>query len=228
MAIGRMNLLSVSKDSRYFMALAMLCLSACPAFAVDVSLTGVMGSKALLTIDGRGPEAVAVGQSASGVRLISLQGDQAVVEIDGKKRPLRVGQHAGGSGSGASGGEGGGKVVLTADSAGHFVTMGAINGGAARFLVDTGASFISIGASDARRLGIDPSKGQQGAATTANGQVQVSRVKLDSVRVGDVTLFNIDAAVQQNDMPIILLGMSFLNRMEMQRDGSTMTLKKRF
>ena len=56
----------------------------------------------------------------------------------------------------------------------------------------------------------------------------VSKVQLDTVRVGDVTLHNVDALIHQTEMPIALLGMSFLNRMEMQRDGSTMTLKKRF
>ena len=63
---------------------------------------------------------------------------------------------------------------------------------------------------------------------TANGQAAVVRVKLDSVRVGDIVLNNVDALVHQQDMPLTLLGMSFLNRMEMQRDGQTMTLKKRY
>lgn len=210
------------------MVLLLLCLSSFLVQAVEVSLAGVMGSKALLMINGRGPEAIAVGQAWGGVRLLSLQGEQAVVEVDGKKRPLRVGQHVTGASASGPGGEGGDKVILTADGAGHFVTMGAINGGAVRFLVDTGASVVSIGASDARRLGIDSSKGQRAESMTANGRTQVSRVKLDSVRVGDVTLLNVDAVVHQNELPIVLLGMSFLNRMEMQRDGSTMTLKKRF
>ena len=56
----------------------------------------------------------------------------------------------------------------------------------------------------------------------------VSRVKLDTVRVGEIVLNNVDAMVHQNDLPIALLGMSFLNRMEMQRNGETMTLKKRY
>jgi aspartyl protease family protein len=63
---------------------------------------------------------------------------------------------------------------------------------------------------------------------TANGQTMVSKVKLDTVRIGDVTLHNVDALIHQTEMPTALLGMSFLNRMEMQRDGNTMTLRKRF
>jgi aspartyl protease family protein len=56
----------------------------------------------------------------------------------------------------------------------------------------------------------------------------VVRVKLDSVRVGEIVMNNVDALVHQQDMPLALLGMSFLNRMEMQRDGQTMTLRKRY
>ena len=87
---------------------------------------------------------------------------------------------------------------------------------------------VSMGAGDARRIGIDPSKGQVGYSQTANGVTQVSRVKLDTVKIGDVVLNNVDATVHQHDLPIVLLGMSFLNRMEMQRNGDTMTLKKNY
>jgi aspartyl protease family protein len=137
---------------------------------------------------------------------------------------LRVGQHAIGAGSG----DGGGKVTMTADAQGHFFTTGSVNGATVRFMVDTGATMISLSASDARRIGLDPSRGEKGLTNTANGQAVVTKVKLDTVRVGDVTVNNVDALIHQTEMPFALLGMSFLNRMEMQRDGSTMTLKKRF
>ena len=163
------------------------------------------------------------GATIDGIKLLSVQSDQVVVEIAGRKRPLRVGQHAVGLAS-----DGAGKVILTADGQGHFVTTGTVNGNSVRFLVDTGASMISLGASDARRLGLDPRKGRQGISQTANGQTQISIVKLDQVRVGGIVLHQVDAAIHSTDMPVALLGMSFLNRMEMQRDGATMTLKKRF
>ena len=184
-----------------------------------------MGSKAMLMVNGGEPQAVRVGESLDGVKLLSIQGEQAIVEIGGKKRPLRVGQHAVGM---ANSGDGSGKITMMADAQGHFFTTGNINGTSVRFLVDTGATSIALGAADARRIGIDTSRAQQGLTETANGRTQVSRVKLDTVRIGDVTLNNIDAIVLGHDMPTALLGMSFLNRMEMQRDGSTMTLKKRF
>lgn len=194
------------------------------SWAQDVGLAGIMGSKAMLMVNGGEPQAVPVGQTIGGVKLVSIQGDQVIVEIGGKKRPLKVGQHA----IGVSNGDGSGKIIMTADAQGHFFTTGNINGISVRFLVDTGATAVSLGASDARRIGLDFNRGQKVLSNTANGQIVVSRVMLDTVRIADVTLHNVEATIQENEMPIALLGMSFLNRMEMQRDGSTMTLKKRF
>ena len=213
------------KLTRYCTPLALaLCLISGSAGAQDVGLAGVMGSKAMLMINGSEPQSVAVGQSLDGVKVVSVQGDQVVVEIGGRKRPLRVGQHA----IGAAAADGSGKVIMTADNQGHFYTTGTVNGVSVRFLVDTGATMISLGASDARRIGLDFNRGQKGMTQTANGQSVVSKIQLDTVRIGDVTLHNVDALIHQTEMPMALLGMSFLNRMEMQRDGSTMTLKKRF
>lgn len=225
MATGSMTAEMPGKSTRHFTLLALaLCLVSGGAAAQDVGLAGVLGSKALLMIDGGEPQAVAVGQSLAGVKVISVQGEQAVVETGGKKRPLRVGQHA----IGAAPADGSGMVVMTADSQGHFYATGSVNGAAVRFLVDTGATMVSLGANDARRIGLDFNRGQKSMTQTANGQTMVSKVKLDTVRIGDVTLHNVDALIHQTEMPMALLGMSFLNRMEMQRDGSTMTLRKRF
>jgi aspartyl protease family protein len=206
-------------------ALVCLCLGASRVEAADVGLAGLFPGKALLTINGGPPRIVVVGVlTDEGVRLVAVDRETATLEVDGKKRILRVGQNLAVQPSGS----GPARAVLTADSAGHFLTTGNINGKSVRFLVDTGASMISLGASDASRIGIDASKGQRAIANTANGQTQVSRVKLDTVRVGEIVLNNVDALVHQQDMPVVLLGMSFLNRMEMQRDGDTMTLKKRY
>ena len=223
MATGFMAVLAKRFRMPHFTLACLACLSSV-ALAQEVGLAGVMGSKALLMINGAPPRAVPVGSTVDGIKVLSVQGDQAVIEMGGRKRPLRVGQHAVGLASDGAGE----KIILTADGQGHFVTTGTINGASVRFLVDTGASMISLGASDARRMGLDFNKGQKGMTQTANGQIVVSKVKLDTVRVGSTTLHNVDALIHQNDMPVALLGMSFLNRMEMQRDGNTMTLKKRF
>jgi len=188
-------------------------------------LAGVFPGKALLTIDGGAARTVAVGaRTGEGVRVLAVDSDSATIEADGRRRVLRVGQNV----ASQSSGQAGATAVLTGDAGGHFVTTGSINGAMVRFLVDTGATLISLGASDARRIGVDTRTGQVAIVTTANGQARVVRVKLDLVRVGEIVVNGVDALVHEQDMPLALLGMSFLNRLEMQRDGPTMTLRKRY
>lgn len=207
-------------------AAALLLATACSSTqAVDVGLAGVFPGKALLTIDGGAARTVAVGaRTGEGVRVLAVDSDSATIEADGRKRVLRVGQNV----ASQSSGQAGATAVLTGDAGGHFVTTGSINGAMVRFLVDTGATLISLGASDARRIGVDTRTGQVAIVTTANGQARVVRVKLDLVRVGEIVVNGVDALVHEQDMPLALLGMSFLNRLEMQRDGPTMTLRKRY
>ncbi|HMW17763.1 MAG TPA: TIGR02281 family clan AA aspartic protease [Accumulibacter sp.] len=193
--------------------------------AVEVGLAGVFPGKALLTIDGGGVKTVAVGtRSEEGIRVLAVDSESATIEVDGKKRTLRVGQNVKSQAASVSGAT----AVLTADNNGHFLTTGTVNGTSVRFLVDTGATLIALSAADARRIGLDPRKGQPVIVNTANGQAQVSKVRLDTVRIGELVVNGVDAVVHPQDLPINLLGMSFLNRMEMQRDGQTMTLKQRF
>src|SRR5207244_13225174 len=126
-----------------------------------------------------------------GVALSSTDREAATLVIYGQKRTLRIGQHQGGPAP-ASPSQ---SVTLTADPRGHFVVDGQVNGGAVRFLVDTGATSISLSSADASRVGIDYRKGQPGLMGTAHGTVAAYRVKLDPVRVGDIAVNNVDAAV---------------------------------
>ncbi len=198
------------------------------AVAADVNLNGVIGAKALLVIDNGKPRLLAVGEtSPEGVKLISIAGESAVIEMGGKRETLTMGQHARlASGSRSTGAQ---SVTLIANSQGHFVTTAAINGITVRVLVDTGATLISMGSTEAKRLGINYTAGQKAFSSTANGVVPTYRVKINEVRLGDVMLNNVDGMVHVGDsLPIVLLGMSFLNRMEMKRDGDKMVLTKRF
>jgi aspartyl protease family protein len=104
-----------------------------------------------------------------------------------------------------------------------------VNGVHVRFLVDTGATFVSLPSSLARRLGIDLATAQRGSSQTANGVVTVYRVMLDSVTVNGLTLRNVAGVIhEQAGLDVALLGMSFLNRTEMRRDGQSLTLVKRY
>jgi aspartyl protease family protein len=195
-------------------------------WAADVNVIGLFPGKAVVVIDGAAPRVLSVGQQPiEGVTLISTDNESATLLIDGQRKTLGIGQHHGGPAPASSPQ----RATLTADPQGHFVVDGQVNGGAMRFLVDTGATAVSLSSADATRLGIDYRKGQPGLMGTANGTAVAYRVKLDTVRIGDIVVNNVDAAVMEgNQMPFALLGMSFLNRMEMRRNGETMVLIKRF
>lgn len=196
-----------------------------PALATDVALVGLLPGKALVVVDGGKTRTIPVGtKTPDGIKLLSLEDGAAQFEIDGKRQRLAIGQQSVSTGSD----ERGAMASLTADAAGHFVTMGTVNGATMRFLVDTGATMVALGAADAARANINFRQGQPGMSMTANGPVRVWRVTLNSVKIGAVTLNQVDATVHENDLPIVLLGMSFLNRVEMKRDGVTMTLQKRY
>jgi aspartyl protease family protein len=215
----------------YHTITGLLFLSACAgALAADINLNGVIGNKALLVVDGGKPRLLAVGESSpEGVKLVGVSGDTAVFEYGGKRQTVKLGQNERLNAGSASADSSSQSVTLTASGNGHFVTMGQINGQSVRFLVDTGASFITLGATEAKRMNINYLGGQRVSMSTANGVVPAYKIKLDEVRVGNVTLNNVDGVVHpDNSMPVALLGMSFLNRMEMKRDGETMVLKKRF
>ncbi|WIM06620.1 MAG: TIGR02281 family clan AA aspartic protease [Candidatus Nitricoxidivorans perseverans] len=197
------------------------------AAATDVSLVGLLPGKALVVIDGGKPRSLAVGAATTdGVKLLSLEEGAAQFEIDGHRRRLVIGQHAVSTGSDSSRPA---SAILNADIRGQFLAQGSVNGAAMRFLVDTGASYVAMGAADAVRAGIDyRGKGQPGRVVTANGVVQAWKVPGNTVRLGDIMLHEVDVTVSEAGMPFALLGMSFLNRVEMTRDGSKMTLKKRY
>ncbi len=206
---------------RLFIA-AFLCLTAFMAHATDISVVGLFPGKALLVIDGGSPRTYSVGATvAPGIKLIASDNNSATFDNKGKREVVAIGQHTGNSTPGS-----GSTVTLHADGRGHFVTEGQINGGTVRMLVDTGASLVALPAHDAVRLGINYRNGQVGYSNTANGMKQIYLVRLDSVKVGDILLHQVDASVHEGGLPIVLLGMSFLNRTEMQRSGDKMTLKK--
>jgi aspartyl protease family protein len=198
------------------------------AHCADIAVTALFSGKAVVVIDNGRPRTLSVGQSTpEGVKLLSANSESAVIEYAGKRQTLLLGQ---GTRVGSSAPDGGsGQVTLSADSRGHFFANGWINGSAVRFMVDTGASTIALSSDEARRLGVNYLVGSRGFAQTANGRIPIYAVKLDTVRVGDITLNNVDAIVSEGGgLNVALLGMSFLNRMQMKRDGDTLTLLRRY
>lgn len=202
-------------------------LAATPSQALDVNVIGLFPGKAVITVNRGAPRTLSVGEkTAEGVVLISASSKGAVFEIDGKRETLEMGQHfesAAQTGARQS-------VTVGPDERGHYIVDGMINGGYMRFIVDTGATTISMSAADATRLGIDYRSGRRGQSMVADGRrVPVYRVTLDSVTIGDITILNVEASVSESPgIGGALLGNSFLNRVEMRREGQNLTLTKRY
>ncbi|KAF1069119.1 retropepsin-like aspartic protease [Variovorax sp.] len=209
-------------------ALVLAAVAAPSAQAADsVMLTGTIGSRAILIVNGSAPKTVAVGESFQGVKLVSLQSEQAVVESEGKRVTLRMDTPVSIGGSGPSGGSGN-RIVLPADSRGHFMTQGLINDRPVTFMLDTGATTVAMSVADAQRIGLDYSKGRPVQVNTANGVAPGYLLRLRSVRVGDVEVYDLEAIVSPQSMPFVLLGNSFINRFSMRRDADQMVLEKRY
>lgn len=200
-------------------------MSPCGYAASSVSVNGVLGEKALIRI-GSGPAKVmAVGDSLQGVRLIAVQGQQVVIEEGGKRRTLQVG-------FGFSPGvttESAAVVAIDADARGQFFVNGSIDCKPVRFLVDTGASVVTLPLSLARSAGINMENAKTVVVSTANGRARASRVLLNTVRVGGVNANLVEAIVIEDArLPVALLGMSFLRRTNIRQEGGTLTLSQRY
>lgn len=210
--------------SAYFLG-ALAVFYAPSLYASDIALVGVFGKKAVIVVNGGVPQTLTVGQeTADGVRLASLMKDgTAVVEVDGVRERLRLGERVVRLEERSEE-----EVRLYSDGQGHFTAQGRINGQRTPMVVDTGATLVSVGRSDAERLRISAKNGRPVSLATANGVVRVWRVQLDSVEAGGVRLHNVDAVVLETDLPFVLLGMSFLNRTQWQRDGDALVLRKRY
>jgi aspartyl protease family protein len=205
-----------------------LALAATLAGAQTVAINGTLGSKALLIVDGGFPKAVAVGDSFKGVKVVSIAGDTVNLEIGGKRQSLRVGDAPSSLGSNFGQESSGGRVVLAAGPGGHFMGEGQINGRVVQFMVDTGATTIAMGESDAERIGLKYKSGIPVRVNTANGVAQGWKLQLDTVRLGDVMVTGVEAIVSPSSMPFVLLGNSFLSRFQMTRNNDQMVLERRF
>jgi len=117
-------------------------------------------------------------------------------------------------------------MVLDADSRGHYSAPVTINGITLRGMVDTGATWVAMSARAAQQMGITYRNGRQVQLNTANGATSGYAVTLNAVTVGKLTLQQVPAVVTESDMPI-LIGASFLSRVNMTTDGKRMTLTKR-
>jgi aspartyl protease family protein len=210
-------------------ALLIIGLALCTCAQADpprVRVLALFQDKAMLEIDGRERFMRAGQSSPEGVRLVSADQHQAVVEVGGRRESLTFGTSVGGTFATPESRE----VKIYRDLKGVYTTAGSINGRPVDFMVDTGATAVAMSGTEARRLGL-PYRldGNPVQVTTASGVARGHRVSLERVTVGDITLHNVEALVIAGDLPEqVLLGMTFLNRVDMRQEGAEMVLRTKY
>ena len=204
-----------------------LYLAAVSAHGARIDVVGLFKDKAVVVIDGTRRVLTLFEVSPEDVKLLAVESDYVVLEIAGKRAIHRLGQAASVSTTFSSVPMR--EVRIARDSIGMYHSQGSINGSAVKFLVDTGATTVALNGSQARRLGIDFKKnGKPIPINTASGNTVGYLVTLNRVKIGEIELFGVEAAVLDGDEPHeALLGMSFLGRLEMQNESGLLRLRKK-
>ncbi|MDH3562304.1 MAG: TIGR02281 family clan AA aspartic protease [Gammaproteobacteria bacterium] len=204
----------------------MLAMSSSLSAAETISLQALFKDKAIIVVNGARHVLNSGEQGPDGIKLLATytQEEKAEVEIGGKREVLKLGMVSTGFAP-----KGKSSVILYPGTNGHYFTEGLVNGVPVRFMVDTGATIIGISSVTAERIGIDYRKmGRPGYVNTAGGIIPTFYVKLNSVKVGEITMYNVDATVVEGSSPReALLGMSFLGNLNMTRDSEKMELSER-
>ena len=208
----------------FFISFFIFCFSIDVNAVENIEVQGLFSNKAVISIGGK-QHILAVGKlSPEGVKLISVDSSGAVLAIDGQHKQYNLGGSSSVSTTFNQRDKQQEKIYV--NSGGMYMTYGNINGRSVQFLIDTGASAIAMNTDQARHLGIRYDKyGIPAGVSTASGYADAYKVRLKSVSVGDITQTNVEAFVIDGKHPgPILLGMTFLGRLDVERSGNAMTL----
>lgn len=198
------------------------------ASAKSVTAIALFNDRAMLSVDGTKAKIVKAGSSYKGVKLISSNTSEAVIEVAGERQNLRLnGTATLATSLGASRNSLPSSVTLYVNDNGFFETNAQVNGRNIKFLIDTGANIVVLNSIDANRLGVAYKQGRRGFASTASGRAPMYSVVLDEISIGGISLKNIETGVIEGGFPESpLLGMTFLQRLDMTRSGGTMVLRQ--
>lgn len=194
--------------------------------AEDIEVKGLFKNAAIVQINGQ-QRILKVGKtSPEGVTLVSATSKQAEVEVNGKHFVLSLSKKIARSYTNTTKAS----VSIPSGQHGHFFTRGKINNQTVQFLVDTGASTIALNSIAAVKLGIDYKRSPRYVnITTASGVVRGYRVMLREVSVGTITLNNVTAVVTEGEYPQeILLGNSFLSKLDMKVESGVLVLQAKY
>ena len=208
------------------LATILLILYSLPCMAIEkITVLGLFQDKAVVKIDGKQHVLTAGQTSPEGVKLISSNSREAVLEINGEQKTYTLGSHISSTYNEPAAGK---TVTIAPDTSGMYEVNGSINGFQVSFVVDTGATLVSMNRNHAKRIGLNYKfEGTESISQTASGYSKIYLVNLDKVRVGDIEISDVEGAVHDGDFPqVILLGNSFLNRVKLNREGALLLLEK--
>ncbi len=206
-----------------------LLVSAGGALSAEVELAGIFGKRAVLVVNGGAPQTLSIGQrSREGVKVLDVSNPSVTLDVNGERRRVSLGEAPVRIADASAESTGAPLLRLVPDARGHYWTQGTVNGASLRFMIDTGATYVAINTDEAKRAGVDYRSGQQVVMNTANGQSMAWLVTLDRVSIGGIVLHGIQASVHEAGLPVALLGMSFMNRLDMRREAGELMLSKRY
>lgn len=189
-----------------------------------IYVKGLFEGGAVLVIEGQ-QHVLREGKTVAAVTLIDANSRRAIVDVNGERQTLKLSTEIGTTFSEPQ------KAVkqIRGNAAGHFYTAGQVNNRQVTFMVDTGASTVTMNSSDATGLGIDFKSGAPVNVSTASGVVRGYRVRLNRVVVGTISVPNVDAVVIEGSYPTdILLGNSYLSRVDMRVENNILVLQAKF
>lgn len=216
----------MSRFGHFWSGLLMLTVIS-PVNALELKLNGISKDKAIALVNGKHRVLRMGERSRDGLLLISVDKGSVTIDYQGQSREYRVGQSIATQYNPAQSRVR--QVRIERTLTGMYETGGRINNVPVRMMVDTGATVVAMNALEAQRLGLDYRRvGRPGQVSTASGIETAYFLTLDSVDVGGIAVRNVAAWVLDGQFPqIILLGMSFINRVQMENQGNSLVIKSR-
>lgn len=211
---------------RVFISFLLLMISSAGlAETASVKVIALFSNKAMLMINGKNI-IMKNGDVVQGVTLVSASGRGAVVRFEsGVEKKLGINQSI----QQAYKKPENNKLTVYSNKQGMFQMPGKINGRPTQFLLDTGATYIALSSVEADKLRLSYKSARKAAVQTASEVVPVWHIKLDNVKVGGISVANVDAVVLEGASPkTTLLGMSFLKHLKLKRNGAAMLIEQKY
>lgn len=190
----------------------------------DVQVNALFEGSAYLVVEGQ-QKLLREGQTFLGVTLLEASPERALIERHGERHELGLSSRINASYRANTTRE----VIIQRDKHLKYMTNASINGRTVAVLVDTGANLMALSSRHARQLGVRYQQGERAMVSTASGLAPSYRVMLNSVNVGGIEARQVSAVVIEGDFPSeVLLGMSYLEHVELQEKNGVLTLRARY